>query len=199
MAKLYTTFALACSALTIIGCTRIGSLSDQEKIEAHKCIGKINIALRLTESLGAHTSPSQETNYYEALQESRARHYSYLTQAKKYLEDGIQNHQSDMARAYLESYDVCKQDHISIENPGYMESTKWAEKKRREERAEIDEATRDFDAAQDDILKDYAKKAAKHYITPGPSIRIDTFLMKNGSMVICKTSVVGGGRATSCN
>jgi len=68
-----------------------------------------------------------------------------------------------------------------------------------EERVDALESAKEIDRAQDDVLSEYRRKAVKHFTTrPGPGPRIDTFVMKNGNVIRCKTSVSDGGRAVDC-
>ena len=63
----------------------------------------------------------------------------------------------------------------------------------------LDAMNREIDAAQDSVLEEYRRKAVKHSSTSGAGAKVDTFLMKGGSIVICKTTVTNGGKAVDCH
>lgn len=65
--------------------------------------------------------------------------------------------------------------------------------------ARLNEMNREIDRAQDGVIDDYRRKAERHLISAGPGPRVDTFVMKNGSIVICKTTITNGGKAVDCH
>lgn len=63
----------------------------------------------------------------------------------------------------------------------------------------VDRQNKEIDNAQDDLLNDYKKKSVKHYVSAGAGARVDSFTMKNGKVIICKTTVSDFGKAVDCN
>lgn len=57
----------------------------------------------------------------------------------------------------------------------------------------------EINAALDNVLAGWKKKAVQHYVADGVGPRVDTFVMKDGSTVLCTTSFRNGIRAVSCN
>jgi len=76
-------------------------------------------------------------------------------------------------------------------------SAKWAEYDRKRRQAQALEAI--IDQAQDDVLKDYERRAVKHIVATGPGPRVDTFVLKDGRIVLCKTTITNGGKAVDCH
>lgn len=63
----------------------------------------------------------------------------------------------------------------------------------------IDQMNREIDAAQDAVIDEYRRKAVKHLSDASGHVKVDTFVMKGGNIVICKTTVTNAGKAVSCN
>jgi len=57
----------------------------------------------------------------------------------------------------------------------------------------------EINAAMDAVLAGWKNKAVEHYVADGAGPRVDTFVLKDGSSVLCTTSFRNGIRAVSCN
>jgi hypothetical protein len=65
---------------------------------------------------------------------------------------------------------------------------------------EAEQANREIDRAQEQMLEDYKRRAVSSDTTVlGSGSRVDTFFMPGGKVVMCRTSVRNNARATSCN
>lgn len=186
-----------CIVAILIGLSGCSSkLSEEEEKQALACLVKISVPIKLLKDSGNDVSPPEITTYAQALQESRSRQYWLLTTAHQALQPGNDPH---AARAWLKDYEMCGSPTVSIENPTYLRVTGWEDRKNESVLNSIYEANAAFDAAQNDILKDYAKKATSHETSSSAGVRIDTYQMKDGSFKICTTTVRGGGKAVSCH
>jgi hypothetical protein len=66
-------------------------------------------------------------------------------------------------------------------------------------RDRADEGNRKVDQAMEDMLHRYREKAVSTETSSHAGVRVDTFVMTNGTIVICSTTVRNNARATSCN
>lgn len=57
----------------------------------------------------------------------------------------------------------------------------------------------EINQAMSDVLARWEKKSVKHYVSNGAGPRVDTFVLQDGSSVLCTTSFRNGIRAVSCN
>jgi hypothetical protein len=64
---------------------------------------------------------------------------------------------------------------------------------------ESDKGNREIDATLDKMMEDYKRKAVEHRVLTGGAVQIDTFIMKVGSVVYCRTSMRNNAKAISCN
>ena len=85
----------------------------------------------------------------------------------------------------------CDQIHPTISIPKRNEIAEaWAD---------AEKSSRELDAAQDEMMADYKKRAVRHVQLPaGPGAKYESFEMKDGSLITCRTSVTNAGRAIDC-
>ena len=58
---------------------------------------------------------------------------------------------------------------------------------------------KEIDSAINDVMEEYKQKAVEHSVLTGPGPRVDMFIMKNGAVVYCKTTITNAGKAVDCN
>ena len=78
-------------------------------------------------------------------------------------------------------------------------SAKYFELQREIALSGVDAMNKQIDQALDDVIDEYKRKSVSHKIFNGPGPRVDQFVMKDGSVVYCKTTVTDGGRAVDCD
>jgi hypothetical protein len=64
---------------------------------------------------------------------------------------------------------------------------------------EAEQANRQADQAMEDMIEGYHKRAKSSSTSTSASARIDSFIMPDGSIVMCSTTFRNGARATTCN
>jgi hypothetical protein len=64
---------------------------------------------------------------------------------------------------------------------------------------ELDKMNKEIDDAINDVMDEYKQKAVKHSVLTGPGPRVDMFIMKNGTVVYCKTTITNAGKAVDCH
>lgn len=76
---------------------------------------------------------------------------------------------------------------------------KLAEEQKGLQALEIARSEAEIDAAMTGVLENWKKQAVEHYVANGAGPRVDTFLLKDGSSIICSTTFRNGIKAVSCN
>ncbi len=189
--RVFSLTAVVAFALT--GCS---GFSEEEHAKAEACIRRIDDALKTIESLGYSEASKSPTTYEEARLKARALQHWHLEGVKRTLNERDANPKA--ARRHFGFAETCSVSAIDIDNKEYLRNTGWEDKRQEEQAREIANMNRAIDRAQDELLSDYSRKAKRHTVPGGPGPRIDTFEMHDGTIVICSTTVQGGGRATSC-
>lgn len=66
--------------------------------------------------------------------------------------------------------------------------------------ASVNSMNLEIDAAQDEVLNDFKKQAVEHFVSNGAGrVKVDTFILKNGEMKICTTTISDQGKAIDCH
>lgn len=163
------------------------NLSDIEE-----CHGKLESRLNWIDSYSGGKF-SADSKIEMLAQEERNEIARELYTVKHDLESTKKRNEIRKTRLSFGQYQ-CEADRIS----GRYEQRRSAEQRildqERLERAEIE-----INAAMDDVLAGWKKKSVQHYVANGVGPRVDTFVMKDGSSVLCTTSFRNGIRAVSCN
>lgn len=63
----------------------------------------------------------------------------------------------------------------------------------------LDAMNKEIDQALNGVIDEYKRKAVKHKIVSGSGPRVDVFVMKDGTIVSCKTTVTDAGKAVDCH
>jgi len=66
--------------------------------------------------------------------------------------------------------------------------------------ADAEKSNKELDAAQEEMMADLKKKAVRHNRLPaGAGAKVESFEMRDGSVITCKTTVTNAGRAIDCS
>lgn len=188
-------------ALVITGCGN--KLSDKQKIQASKCLKKLDVAINWLEQNGYDKGIGKPTTVTE--EENKIRHdwLGSLRYAKSNLQDGLAKSrltEDEYVRAYVAlgideacgpySSDFESVDTTNRHHPRPIRK-EWESK-------QLDMMNAEIDKALEKGLNDYRRKAVKHTVLSGPGPRVDQFVMRDGSIVHCVTTVKNAGKAVSC-
>lgn len=64
----------------------------------------------------------------------------------------------------------------------------------------VDKMNAEIDAAQDDVISKYRKQSVRTYLANGAgNVKVEAFVLKNGSTIFCKTIITNAGKAVDCH
>jgi hypothetical protein len=118
----------------------------------------------------------------------------------KWAKDGLQLPRENEWNKRVRSSLICLEASagmIGLLDPGTKAVESYEDSVRRAWK-ESEASNREADAAQDAMLESYRRKAVSSQTSSSTGARIDTFVMGDGQVVMCRTTVRNNARATSC-
>lgn len=95
----------------------------------------------------------------------------------------------DKVQAYYRNYDPNK-PYAPVQSAKTMIREAWEE---------ADRSNREANKAMEDMLSGYQKRARSSSTSSSAGVRIDSFVMRDGTVVVCGTTFRNGARVTTCN
>lgn len=179
-------------SLTLIGCAPEQTQTTQQ---IQDCLNQVNFKLSNISSYkkyeytpyGGDPREHAQGEYYQTVKGMHDEMTAFLSNPKAFY--------TDTSTLPFDFKNECKIDRL---DSYYDEKMFYI--KRDEALKQADAANAEIDKALDDVIDDYKKQAVKHFTSNGGSnIKVDTFILKNGKTVHCKTSITDAGKAVDCN
>lgn len=174
-----------------------------QKEDIEKCLRAINWTTDLLKKQGFEAGPKEEPRPAGLISVPTAKHKKYveLENARSQLESPALSLQDKTNTVKL----VCRHEFgsggefsVGLYDEWRTEKPKTPEARTREALEVIEKSNREYNKIAEDQLADYRRRAVSTYSTNGNGSKVDGFVMENGQVIICRTSVVNGMRATSC-